>query len=54
MQKDGEPVWDQMTIDRLWATTEREAMSESWPPLAAYLQGSHASEQKAKKEAKKI
>ena len=32
MQKDGEPVWDQTTIDRLWVTTQREAMIESGPP----------------------
>jgi len=32
MQKDGEPVWDQTTIDRLWVTTQREAMIESAPP----------------------
>jgi hypothetical protein len=32
MQKDGEPVWDQKTIDRLWVTTQREAMIESGPP----------------------
>jgi hypothetical protein len=34
MQKDGEPVWDQVTIDRLWVTTQREAMIESGPPAA--------------------
>ena len=32
MQEDGEPVWDQTTIDRLWVTTQREAMIESGPP----------------------
>ena len=32
MQKDGEPVWDQVTIDRLWVMTQREAMIESGPP----------------------
>jgi hypothetical protein len=32
MQRDGEPVWDQTTIDRLWVTTQREAMIESGPP----------------------
>ncbi len=32
MQKDGEPVWDQKTISRLWVTTQREAMIESGPP----------------------
>jgi hypothetical protein len=35
MQKDGEPVWDQVTIDRLWVTTQREAMIESGPPMAS-------------------
>jgi len=34
MQKDGEPIWDQVTIDRLWVTTQREAMIESGPPAA--------------------
>ena len=34
MQKDGEPVWDQTTIDKLWVTTQREAMIESGPPPA--------------------
>ena len=33
MQKDGEPVWDQTVIDRLWVTTQREAMIESGPPV---------------------
>ena len=48
MQKDGEPVWDQTTIDRLWVTTQREAMIESGPrpATAANLQPSGASEQK--------
>ena len=32
MQANGEPVWDQVTIDRLWVTTQREAMIESGPP----------------------
>ena len=32
MQKDGESVWDQTVIDRLWVTTQREAMIESGPP----------------------
>jgi len=32
---DGEPVWDQTTINRLWVTTHREAMIESGPPPAA-------------------
>ena len=51
MQKDGEPVWDQVTIDRLWVTTQREAMIESGPPAtAANPQPSGASEQKAQKE----
>ena len=34
MRKDSEPVWDQTTIDRLWVTTQREAMMESGPPPA--------------------
>jgi len=29
MQKNGAPVWDQTTIDRLWVTTQREAMIKS-------------------------
>jgi hypothetical protein len=33
MQKDGEPVWDQTVIDRLWVSTPREAMIESGPPV---------------------
>lgn len=32
LQKDGEPIWDQITIDQLWVTTQREAMIESSPP----------------------
>jgi hypothetical protein len=35
IQKDGEPVRDQTTIDRLWVTTQREAMIESGPPSAS-------------------
>ena len=52
MQKDGEPVWDQTTIDRLWVTTQREAMIESGPPPATATnpQPSGASELKAQKE----
>jgi len=39
MQKDGEPVWDQVTIDKLWVTTQREAMIESGPlPVASNAQ----------------
>ncbi|MBI4490962.1 MAG: hypothetical protein HY694_17905 [Deltaproteobacteria bacterium] len=34
-KKDGEPVWDQVAIDRLWVTTQREAMIESGPPPAS-------------------
>ena len=49
MQKDGEPVWDQ-TIDRLWVTTQTEALIKSGPPPAANAQPSNASEQKAKKD----
>ncbi len=52
MQKDGEPVWDQTTIDRFWVTTQREAMIEAGPPpaSAANPQSSGASEQKVHKE----
>jgi hypothetical protein len=51
MQKDGEPVWDQMTIDRLRVTTQREAMIESGPPpAAASPRPSGGSEQKVQKE----
>jgi len=46
MQKDGEPVWDQTTIDRLWVTTQRESMIEAGPPPAVNAQPSNASEQK--------
>ena len=49
VQKDGEPVWDQTTIDRLWVTTQREAMIESGPPQAN-PQPANTSEQKVKKE----
>lgn len=49
-QKDGESVWDQVTIDKLWVTTQREAMIEAGPPPAEKPQSSNASEQKAKKE----
>jgi len=35
MQKDGEPVWDQVTIDKLWVRTQREAMMEAGPPPTA-------------------
>lgn len=31
MQIDGEPAWDPATIDKLWVTTEREAMIEEGP-----------------------
>jgi len=50
MQKDGEPVWDQTTIDRLWVTTQREAMIESGQPTAEKPQSSKVSEQKLKTE----
>jgi len=57
MQKDGEPVWDQTTIDRLWVTTQREAMIESGPPPAtsstATQQGTSASDQRTKEPEKK-
>ena len=49
MQKDGEPVWDQTTIDRLWVTTQREAMIESGPPPMEKPQPSGASEEKVRK-----
>jgi len=50
MQKDGEPVWDQTTIDRLWVTTQREVMIESGPPPATNPQPFNASEQKTQKD----
>jgi len=57
MQKDGEPVWDQTTIDRLWVTTQREAMIESGPPPATSAptgqQEASSSDQKTKEAAKK-
>jgi len=53
MQKDGEPIWDQTTIDRLWVTTQREAMIESGPPPAENPQPSGASEQKVQNEQRK-
>ena len=57
MQKDGEPVWDQVTIDRLWVTTQREAMIESGPPPAASVpagqEGTSSTDQKAKQSEKK-
>jgi hypothetical protein len=58
-QKDGEPVWEQTTIDRLWVITQREAMIESGPPPAepasppAVQQGKNAPVPKAKEPAKK-
>jgi hypothetical protein len=56
-EKDGEPVWDQTTIDRLWVTTQREAMIESGPPPAANApatqEKSSSSGQKAAKPVKK-
>jgi len=54
MQNDSEPVWDQTTIDRLWVTTQREAMIESGPPpTAATNPQSCASGQKVQKEQRK-
>jgi hypothetical protein len=50
MQKDGELVWDQTTIDKIWVTTQREAMIETGPPPAEKPQPSSASEQKVQKE----
>lgn len=32
MLANGEPIWDPTTIDRLWVTTQREAMVESGAP----------------------
>jgi len=56
MQKDGESVWDQTTIDRLWVTTQSEAMIESGPPPTANApvtqQGAGSSNHKAKEPAK--
>ena len=61
MPKDVEPVWDQTVIDRLWVTTQREAMIESGPPPAekpaassapAGQQGVPPPTQKAKEPAK--
>ena len=50
-RRKAEPVWDQTTIDRLWVTTQREAMIESGPPATATKpQPSGASEQKVQKE----
>lgn len=52
MQKDGEPVWDQTVIDRLWVTTQREAMIESGPsvekPAASNPPAKSADESKPK------
>ena len=57
MQKDGESVWDQTTIDRLWITTQREAMIESGPPPATSAptgqQRASSSDQKPKEAGKK-
>lgn len=57
MQKDGEPVWDQTTIDCLWATTQGEAMIESGPPPATSAptgqQGASPEARKAKEPGKK-
>jgi len=54
MQKDGEPVWDPTTIDRLWVTTQREAMIESGPPATATSsQPASVPKQKVKKETAK-
>lgn len=35
MQVNGEPAWDPATIDKLWVTTEREAMIEEGPVPAS-------------------
>jgi hypothetical protein len=53
MQKDGEPVWDQTTIDRLWVTTQREAMIESGPSSASQTTSSTAPAQKTGQPAQK-
>jgi hypothetical protein len=59
MQEDGEPVSDQTTIDRLWVTTQREAMIESGPPpveaanAPAVQQKAASTVQKTKEAAKK-
>jgi hypothetical protein len=43
----GEPVLDQVTIDKLWVTTQRDAMIESGsPPAATHNEPSSAQEQK--------
>ena len=52
MQKDGEPVWDHTTIDRLWVTAVREAMIESGPP-ATEQQGTTSPVQNTKEPTKK-
>ena len=50
-QKDGEPVWDQTTNDRLWVTTQRDAMIEAGPPpTPTSPQQSSGPEQNVKKE----
>ena len=59
MQKDGELVWDQVTIDKLWVTTQREAMIEAGPPLTPAgnpppaQQGKSSSDEKTNEPAKK-
>ena len=51
MQKDGERVWNQVTIDKLRVTTQREAMIESGaPPATTNPQLSGGSEQKVNTE----
>jgi len=47
-----EPVWDQTVIDRLWVTTQREAMIESGPPPTEQ-QGTTSPVQKTKEPTKK-
>lgn len=47
MQKDGKPVGDQTTIDRLWVTTQREAMIESGPPAEKPAASNRPSEKAA-------
>ncbi len=53
MQKNGEPVWDQTTISRLWVATQREAMIESGPPPANQATPTTAPAQKASQPVQK-
>ena len=51
-RRDGEPVRDQTTIDRLWVTTVTEAMIKSGPP-ATEQQGTTSPVQNTKEPTKK-